>query len=271
MKIEKRVILLFFVVLIISISLLFLLFVLPPSFQNPADFELPIENAIDLLKLSDEPHALLWLDVIYRRFGIQEFANSSQCYDDILNRLTGEQLQLHAFRRIIDYNNTIQKRDLDRFVGIDKIVVPALYCDRFGLTDEYASLLEENMSFGGYELTHVLLAVVWIKENGCSIPLSDSAIKNLYSLNAALIDNNHIVDDLELEASVFLHLAGQGKLVNPVFIERVIAAQNYDGGWSISGNNQDSDWHPTVLGLLLLLHTNSSLDSYPPTLSSYFS
>jgi hypothetical protein len=266
MKIDKREILFFVFVLIISISLLVLLVVLPPSFESHHDLEVSIEKAIDFLEFSDEPHALLWLDVIYRRFEIQEFANSSQRYDDLLNQLSGEQLQLHAFRRIIDYNNSIQKRDLDRFVGIDQIVVPALYCDRFGLTDDYSSLLEENIGFGGYELTHVLLAVVWITENGCKIPLSDSVIKNLYRQNAALIDNNYVVEDLELEAAVFLCLAGQGDLVKPDFIEKVILAQNQDGGWSISGKNQNSDWHPTILGLLLLLHVNSTLQSFSPVL-----
>jgi hypothetical protein len=268
MKIDKREILFFIVVLIISISLLVLFVVLPPSFQSRPDLELPIEKAIDFLELSDEPHALLWLDVIYRSFEIQEFANSSQRYDDILSQLPGEQLQLQAFRRIVDYNNSIQKRDLDRFVGIDQILVPALYCDRFGLTDDYVSSLEENMGFSGYELTHVLLAVVWIKENGCQIPLSDSVVKNLYHLNAALIDRNYIVEDLELEAAVFLYLAGQGDLVKPDFIEKVILAQNQDGGWSISGNDQNSDWHPTILGLLLLLHANSPLESFSPVLPS---
>jgi hypothetical protein len=268
MKIDKRKILLFAFVIIAIISLLVVLFVLPSFFYNPPDLEPSIEKAIDFLELTDEPHALLWLDVIYRRFGIQEFANCSQRYDDILTQLTGEQLQLHVFRRIIDYNNSIQKRDLERFVGIDGIVVPALYCDRFELPDNYAASLEENMSFGEYELTHVLLAVVWMKDNSCKIPLSDNVVKNLYHANSILIDNNNIVEDLELEAAVFLYLAGQGNLVNPDFIEQVIRAQNVDGGWSISGSSQDSDWHPTVLGLLLLLHASSSLDSYPPILPS---
>ena len=268
MKIDKKNILFLVFVLTVLISLLVLLFILPPSSQDALDLEPPIEKAINFLKLTDEPHALLWLDVIYRRFGIQEFADSSQRYDVILNQLSGEQLQLHVFRRLIDYNNSIQKKDLDRFVGIDEIVVPALYCDRFGLSDDYASLLEENINLGRYELTHVLLALVWINDNGYEIPLSNSTIKNIYRANSNLIDDNYVVDDLELEAAVFLYLAGQGELVNPIFIERVIETQNDDGGWSISGKSVVSDWHPSVLGLLLLLHANSPLDYYPPILPS---
>ena len=232
------------------------------------DLELPIKNVIGFLDLSNEPHALLWLDVIHRRFGIEEFADSLQRYDQVLNELPGEQLQLHVFRRIADYDNPIQQRDLERFVGLDRLVVPALYCDRFGISDDYAELLENNESFGDYELTHVLLAVIWMQDNGCELPLSDSSIKNLYRSNAALINNDSLVEDLELEAAAFLYVAGQGELVDDFFIERVITAQNDDGGWSISGDRQDeSNWHPSVLGLLLLLHVEFPSNSYPPTLS----
>ncbi len=264
MRLSKPKVLLFITFIIVLVSLL----IMPPYLHTMPDLELPIKKAISFLELSNEPHALLWLDVIHRRFGIEEFADSLQRYDQVLNELPGEQLQLHVFRRIADYDNPIQQRDLERFVGLDSIVVPALYCDRFGLSDDYAELLENNVSFGEYELTHVLLAVIWMQENGCEVPLSDSSIKNLYRANAALINNDSVVEDLELEAAAFLYLAGQGGLVQNFFIERVIAAQNDDGGWSISGDSQDdSGWHPTVLGLLLLLHVEFSLNSYPPILS----
>ena len=264
MRLSKQKVLLFAAFVIVLFSLL----IIPPYLHTIPDLELPIKKAIGFLELSNEPHALLWLDVIHRRFGIEEFTDSLQLYDQVLNELPGEQLQLHVFRRIVDHDNPIQQRDLERFVGLDRIVVPALYCDRFGLSDDYAELLENNVSFEEYELTHVLLALIWMQDNGCKVPLSDSSIKNLYRANAALINNDSFVEDLELEAAAFLYLAGQGGLVQDFFIERVIAAQNDDGGWCISGDRQDeSNWHPTVLGLLLLLHVEFPSDSYPPILS----
>jgi len=264
MRLGKQKVVLF----VAFIVALFSLLIVPPYLHTIPDLELPIKKAIGFLELSNEPHALLWLDVIYRRFQIEEFADSLQRYDHILNELPGEQLQLNVFRRIADYDNPIQQRDLERFVGLDRLVVPALYCDRFGISDDYAKLLENNVSFGEYELTHVLLAVIWMQDNGCELPLSDSSIRNIYRANAALINNDSVVDDLELEAAAFLYLAGQGGLVQDFFIERVIAAQNGDGGWNISGDDkEDSGWHPTVLGLLLLLHVEFPLNSYPPILS----
>jgi hypothetical protein len=264
MRLGKQKVVLF----VAFIVALFSLLIVPPYLHTIPDLELPIKKAIGFLELSNEPHALLWLDVIYRRFQIEEFADSLQRYDHILNELPGEQLQLNVFRRIVDYDNPIQQRDLERFAGLDRLVVPALYCDRFGISDDYAELLENNVSFGEYELTHVLLAVIWMQDNGCELPLSDSSIRNIYRANAALINNDSVVDDLELEAAAFLYLAGQGGLVQDFFIERVIAAQNGDGGWNISGDDkEDSGWHPTVLGLLLLLHVEFPLNSYPPILS----
>jgi hypothetical protein len=77
-----------------------------------------------------------------------------------------------------------------------------------------------------------------------------------------------VVNDLELEAAAFLYEAGQGALVDHAFVERVIATQNYDGGWLGSSDKQgDSDWHTTVLALLLLLHVEFPANSYPPMLA----
>jgi len=264
MRLSKPKVLLFVAFIIVLFSLL----IIPPYLHTMPDLELPIKKAIGFLENSNEPHALLWLDVIYRRFGIEEFADSVQRYDQVLNELPGEQLQLRVFRRIVDHDNPIQQRDLERFFGLDRLVVPALYCDRFGLSDDYVELLENNVNFGEYELTHILLALVWMRDNGCEVPLSDSSISNLYGANAALINSDHVVEDLELEAAAFLYLAEQGGFVQDFFIEQVIAAQNDDGGWSISGDDQeDSGWHPTVLGLLLLLHVEFPSSSYPPILS----
>jgi hypothetical protein len=77
-----------------------------------------------------------------------------------------------------------------------------------------------------------------------------------------------VVEDIELEAAAFLYLAGQGSRVDNAFVERVIAIQNYDGGWPDTRYNlDDSDWHSTILGLLLLLHVEYPADSYPPVLA----
>ena len=264
MNFSKRKTLFAVVCIVIALSSLYLL---QPQLHPVPDVQLPVANAINFLEGTDEPHALLWLDVIYRRFGIAEFADSLQRYDQVLTE-QWQSLQLRVFRRIADHNNPLQEEDLEGLVSLDRIIVPALYCDRFGLADDYSAMLKEKESLGEYELSHVLLAVIWIMDNGCEVPLSGGFIENLYHANAGLIDNDPVVEDLELEAAAFLYLAGQGKLVDNSFINRVIEAQNDDGGWSVSGGTtEESDWHPTVLGLLLLLHVGFPSDSYPPILA----
>jgi len=118
-------------------------------------------------------------------------------------------------------------------------------------------------------LTHVLLALIWTQENNCSVPLPLSYVDQLYLANAALIDDDSVVTDLELEAAAFLYLSGRGSLVNEDFVNRVIMAQNDDGGWSLSSKDHgNSYWHSTIVGLLLLLHLEYPAQSYEPTISS---
>jgi hypothetical protein len=77
-----------------------------------------------------------------------------------------------------------------------------------------------------------------------------------------------VVEDLELEAAAFLYLAGQGALADNSFVNRAIAAQNFDGGLLPSSNNPGvSNRHTTAVGLMFLLHVEYHADLYPPMLA----
>ena len=237
---------------------------------NPPDaLQRAVANAIDFFEESRDPDALLLLDVVYRRFGIAEFADALQRYDQVVVEGWREAALLRVFRRIADYDNQLRPGDLNAvFIEIDRLTVPALYCDRLGLPPNYTAVLDESVRSGSYLLTHALLACIWIQENGCEVPMPGGFIEDVYRANAALIGDDAVVDDLELEAAAFLCLAGQGVLVDYAFVERVVAVQNYDGGWLPSSDTPgESHWHATVLGLLLLLHVEYPSDSYPPMLA----
>ena len=244
----------------------------PEPAPEPSSLQPAIVNAIDFFEKSREPSdpdALLLLDVVYRRFGIAEFADALQRYDQILAVRPDQAPVMRVFRRIADYDNPLQAEDLlEVSEDIDLVTVPALYCDRLGLPDNYPSMLDRATSLGSYLLTHALLACIWIEENGCEVPMPDGFIGDVYRANAALIGDDAVVADLELEAAAFLCLAGQGVLVDYAFVERVVAVQNGDGGWLPSSDTPgESHWHATVLGLLLLLHVEYPFDSYPPMLA----
>jgi hypothetical protein len=236
-----------------------------PAQQTPltqTNYSAPVANAIKFFGQSQEPAAMLWLDVMHRRFGIEEFANSLQRFDQ-LYWLSEKPSVLILFRRIADYNNPIYEEDLLRVKNsLDIITLPALYCDRLDLPSNYLTVLEEGVNQGGYQLTHVLLAWIWIQENGGELELPDGFIEDMYHANAALINTDSDVTDLELEAAAFLCLAGQGELVDDSFLKLVIASQNIDGGWGSSMR-----WHTTVLGLLYLLHVEFPSDAYPTVLA----
>jgi hypothetical protein len=228
-----------------------------------------IEKAINFFKDSREPYALLWLDVMYRRFGTSEFADALQRYDQKLAEHPADEALLRVFRRIADHGNVLQDSDMQSVVDdYDRLTVPALYCYRTELPLNYPTMLYTAANNGEYMLTHVLLALIWIQENGCEAPVSNSFIDAVYRANAALINHDSVVTDLELEAAAFLYLAGQSALVDDAFVEGTIAAQNNDGGWSLSSDLPGvSGWHPTILGLFILLHEEYPAESYPPMLA----
>ena len=270
MKLSKRRALL----LAFCITALCSLLVAAPLLMQPEpDLHTATAKAIDFLEDRSEPYALLWLDVIHRRFGITEFADALQRYDQLLTEQPEEASLLRVFRRMADYDNPLQTEDLQAVtLPSDIIIVHALYCDQLGLPIDYPRMLDREASQGGYHLTHVLLAWIWVQENGCELELPDGSIDELYSANAAIINSDPTtVDDLKLEAAAFLYLAGQGDLVDDSFVERVIASQNGDGSWGHSSNDEEADylhWHSTILGLMLLLHVEFPADSYPPVLDS---
>ena len=238
-----------------------------------------VKNAITYLKQTQDAMGFLMLNVIYRQFGIAEFNDSLQRYDQVL--ASNPEPINRIFRRIADYNTSaVQPDDFNSVTDqLDRITVPALYSDRMALPDDYLSQLtdamesgffyaEHSVNSGKYLLTHALLATIWMQNNHCSLQLPEDFTSTLYQWNAALIGDGSQVDDIELEAAAFLYQAGQGNLVNPDFVQNVIAAQFTDGGWSATQDTPgNTNWHPSVLALMLLLYVEYPAASYPPMIA----
>jgi hypothetical protein len=227
------------------------------------DLNSAIVRAIKFFDGSREPHALLWLAVMYQRFGVEEFADALQRYDQLLIEQPETAPLLRVLRRFAARDNPLQPDDWDAVTTpSDRILVSALYCDRIGLPSSFPEVLQKVAGAGGYNLPHVILTWVRIRENGCQLALPDGFMEAVYRANVAIIDEDPTsVRDLRIEAAAFLYLAGRGASVNDVFVDSVLAAQNGDGGWGIAkGQTGGSDWHATTLGLLLLLHVSSRTD-----------
>jgi len=228
------------------------------------NYSTPVLNSINFFRKSTVPEALLWLDVMYRRFGIEVFADSVRRFNEVMFWYP-EQSNVDLFSRIVDYDRSINAAEIEKVTDeLDRITLPALYCDRLDFPTNYSTLLQNEVSKGGYQLTHVLLAWIWIQESGGKIELPDGFIESMYQANAALINSDSTITDLEMEAAAFLCLAGQRELIDDSFVELVITSQAVDGSWG-----EKHSWHSTVLGLLFLLHVEFPCDNYPPVLVSY--
>jgi hypothetical protein len=226
-----------------------------------ADLQARIAKAIVFMQGTREPHALLFMNMIHRRFGIEVFADTLERFDAVLAERPEQAPVLRVLRRIADADNPLQPDDWDHVdIQTDRVLVSALYCDRLGLPPFFPDVLGRAVSQGGYALTHALLAWIWIQENGCQLDLADGFVEEMYSAVAAIIDNEPaMTNDLKLEAAAFLCLARQSARVDPRFVQRVIAIQNPDGGWGRPeevdpAKPDQSSWHSSVLALLLLLH-----------------
>ena len=92
------------------------------------DVRAVVANAIEFLEAVREPHALLFLDIIHRRFGIEEFAGSLERYDEVLAERPEEAPVLRVFRRIADADNPMQPDELDHLtIQTERLIVSALY------------------------------------------------------------------------------------------------------------------------------------------------
>ncbi|HUF71900.1 MAG TPA: hypothetical protein VMR74_03260 [Gammaproteobacteria bacterium] len=221
---------------------------------TPADVDTTIGSAIAYLQKVRHPHALMFMTILHRLYGIEEFADAGKRYDEVLPEQPPDKIPvLRVFRRIFDADNPLIPDDWDHVkIPTDRLIISALYCDRLGLPDSYAEALQRAVSQGGYGRTHAVLAWAWIQDNQYDLEVPDGFLEEMFSSTVAIInDDPTSVDDLKLEAGAFLCMARQAWRVDLGFVRRVIAFQNEDGGW---GAKDDSNWHATILALMIVLH-----------------
>jgi hypothetical protein len=220
-----------------------------------------VANGIRFVNHTREPYGLWFMSMMHRLFGVPEFADALQRYDEVVAERPNEAPVLRVLRRLNDANNPLRPDDWDYVkIHTDQILTTALYCDRLGFPPSYAEVLERGVKAGGYHATHVLLAWVWLQDNRCKLVVRDGFVEDMYRAVAAILeDRPTIVNDLKLEAAAFLCMARQGKRVDARFVRHVVSIQRADGGWGKldtpnPDNPDESSWHSTILALLLLLH-----------------
>jgi hypothetical protein len=191
-------------------------------------------------------------DVSARRFGLEVLAHLWPAYEQLaLDDPWG--VGLLVFARVGDPEASVTADELAMLdPPIDSLSGPALHCMDHPLPEGYAELLEESLGFGGYVTTHVLLALLWMRDVGCEIPTNEDFYEAALAANAALIDDDHAsTTDLEIEAATFLTYLGEGHRVPEGFVEGVIANQLPEGGFTDEPDSGPNG-HTSGLGLWYL-------------------
>lgn len=80
--------------------------------------------------------------------------------------------------------------------------------------------------------THQLMAFQMIKRNGCEIENIDAKISTLQNVISRQLRYDPRVVDVYLQRVLMLVSTGAAEQIKPRWIERVISAQQKDGGWS---------------------------------------
>jgi hypothetical protein len=153
---------------------------------------------------------------------------------------------LLAYRRLLDENftYTVSTSSLaDQTTHFDQILIPALYCDL--QPDQIDSTLRKVVALGGesrYQVSHSLLALLWLKERGC---LAQDQIKYIDTVAERLY-----------ERTAFLQYANIKIRVPQNWLRTIIDNQESSGGWKteqdayIFGTNENT--HTTALSLFAL-------------------
>jgi hypothetical protein len=174
--------------------------------------------------------------------------------------------EVHYLARIA-YPDKIVK-ELPKFELDDGVKVTNIYsanCDHIPLPGNYWQTVDQNISTGGYYAAHVVLALEFMKDNGCPLPANVVDISNrVAQVLAKLADDPNAIADLRYEAVAFLLLSGKDDLVKPEWIDRIISEQRASGGWSKEVGGAKDDYHATLLAFWALLeHSRPNTSNEP--------
>lgn len=228
--------------------------VLPPGVDpGPA-----IARGLEYLQpeIGEEPAALAFAYFLHRRYGLAAFADTAEKYEAHLNRPpkkgSAPPGAVRLFHRLVHPGASFSPSDLDALTTEwDRLTVRALYCDQAPTPPDFGEQLTEAVETGGYHLTHAGMAIAWLRDNECPVPLDDTDLEALAEKLADVIESEP-PGDIPFEAAGVLHYLGFSDRVPGEFVVALLDAQNEDGGWAFGPNRPGSHWHPTLLALWAL-------------------
>ena len=241
----------------------------PGAATDPVHAAIERARAFLAARPRDTTGSLLFLDLLHRRFGLEEFAGMLAEYDRLAAGMPRPAPDVLSSRRLLDAGTRIEPELLRRLVSkVNRITHPALHAREVPLPGRYANRLARAADAGGYELTHAGLALVWLAEHGRTDVVDEAFVERVARDMAALLQPADGTSDLEIEAATFLHALSRGELVPTAFIDAVLDAQLPDGGWPADPAAPDEpNDHTSALALWLLLEASTPVAEKGPTLA----
>lgn len=199
---------------------------------------------------------LLLLEYLQRAYNlkyvsdIRQQLNASPQYDD-------EKEQMRFFRKLYGAKGGFAKQDLLKLSGIFRLMALSINTDVIAPDKELNDLIWSLSMNEDRDLTHAALCLAWLREQGKDGLLKE--VDSLYKFQTAklksLAETQDYSTDTGLEALAGLIRLGKADAIQPEWIEKIVAAQNADGGWAwIPGDKASSNEHSTILAVWVLTH-----------------
>jgi hypothetical protein len=106
-----------------------------------------------------------------------------------------------------------------------------VYCDRLKMPEVVAKTMFSETS-EGYVLTHQYLALQFMKRGGCLDPVGEQALRRAAERIAAEEERSEEFSDLFAERAAVLLYGDDRQLVEPFWIDAILASQEPSGAWS---------------------------------------
>ena len=145
--------------------------------------------------------------------------------------------------------------------NMDMLTAWTMFCKSYPVPDTLGLMLERKLYLGGYELTHAALQLYELKKHDCIrdeyLDLRiDRAKEALHKLFEDPKVHEHDID-LRLECIAILLYMGDYSHISNKEMHYVLTHQEANGGYKASKEEEETNEHPTVLGLWALAEMRS--------------
>lgn len=195
------------------------------------------------------------MDIIHRLYDADELQAGAQLFERELQAAEGDEAaRLRLLHRLLDPDAEVAAEDFDSLhFAVDRLTMPAAWCQAYALPLDFAGTLADARLEGGYAATHALMAMQFVRDNGCEAPFGEDEIgataDGLGALFSSAAADGEPVSDLTLEAAALLRQLRPESAEPDVFLGQVLDAQRADGGWTAV---DPMDWHATALAVWYL-------------------